>query len=241
MIRRARMHGHADAVAARASTTRRSPPRSCSTGSSPGKGESRASLGRERYLERMWRFMDETRGVIARAASPAGRLGRLEPSAVHHGRGVAKARSGRRSSACTTTASPTGTRQLINWCPGCRTSLSDLEVVRKPQTGTLWSVRYHLVRDDGSLDPDEHDHRRHDAAGDDPGRHRRGCPSRRPALPGARRPAGPDPVRRAGRARHRGRGRRAGTSARARSRSRRRTTTTTSPPGSATACRSSTS
>jgi valyl-tRNA synthetase len=27
-------------------------------------GQSRASLGRERYLERMWQFMDETRGVI---------------------------------------------------------------------------------------------------------------------------------------------------------------------------------
>ena len=27
-------------------------------------GESRASLGRERYLERMWRFMDETRPII---------------------------------------------------------------------------------------------------------------------------------------------------------------------------------
>ena len=36
--------------------------------------------------------------------------------------------------------------QLINWCPGCQTSLSDLEVVAKPQSGTIWSVRYHLVR-----------------------------------------------------------------------------------------------
>ena len=27
-------------------------------------GETRASLGRERYLERMWRFMDETRDVM---------------------------------------------------------------------------------------------------------------------------------------------------------------------------------
>ena len=34
--------------------------------------------------------------------------------------------------------------QLINWCPGCRTSVSDLEVIATP-TGTLWSVRYHFV------------------------------------------------------------------------------------------------
>ena len=43
--------------------------------------------------------------------------------------------------------------QLINWCPGCRTSVSDLEVVATPTKGTLWSVRYHFVRDDGSADP----------------------------------------------------------------------------------------
>ncbi|MFN8519994.1 MAG: class I tRNA ligase family protein [Chloroflexota bacterium] len=29
--------------------------------------------------------------------------------------------------------------RLINWCLGCRTSVSDLEVVGKPQVGTLWS------------------------------------------------------------------------------------------------------
>jgi valyl-tRNA synthetase len=37
------------------------------------------------------------------------------------------------------------TEALVNWCPGCRTSVSDLEVVATPETGTLWSVRYHLI------------------------------------------------------------------------------------------------
>ena len=45
--------------------------------------------------------------------------------------------------------------QLINWCPGCRTSVSDLEVIATPTKGTLWSVRYHFVRDDGTTDPDD--------------------------------------------------------------------------------------
>jgi hypothetical protein len=27
----------------------------------------------------------------------------------------------------------------------CRTSVSDLEVIPTPETGTLWSIRYHLV------------------------------------------------------------------------------------------------
>ena len=34
---------------------------------------------------------------------------------------------------------------LVNWCPGCRTSVSDLEVIPTPETGTLWRVRYHLL------------------------------------------------------------------------------------------------
>src|SRR5919205_4677097 len=37
------------------------------------------------------------------------------------------------------------TEALVNWCPGCRTSVSDLEVIPTPELGTLWSVRYHLV------------------------------------------------------------------------------------------------
>ena len=47
------------------------------------------------------------------------------------------------------------TEALVNWCPGCRTSVSDLEVVATPETGTLWTVRYHLVdAATGQPDPD---------------------------------------------------------------------------------------
>jgi valyl-tRNA synthetase len=31
---------------------------------------------------------------------------------------------------------------IVNWCPRCRTALSDLEVVHKDTTGKLWHVRY---------------------------------------------------------------------------------------------------
>ena len=37
------------------------------------------------------------------------------------------------------------TEALVNWCPGCRTSVSDLEVVATPETGTIWTIRYHLI------------------------------------------------------------------------------------------------
>jgi valyl-tRNA synthetase len=42
---------------------------------------------------------------------------------------------------------------LVNWCPRCLTTISDLENVHHDEPGTLWTIRYHLERDDGSPDP----------------------------------------------------------------------------------------
>ncbi|HWH24964.1 MAG TPA: valine--tRNA ligase, partial [Candidatus Limnocylindria bacterium] len=115
-------------------------------------GESRSSLGRERYLERMWRFINETREVMNgqhRRLGVSVDWGRLrftmdEGSA----RAVREAfdRLYRDGLAYRTEA-------LINWCPGCRTSVSDLEVIPTPETGSLWTIRYHLLDDDGQPDP----------------------------------------------------------------------------------------
>ena len=107
-------------------------------------GETRASLGRERYLERMWRFIESTRDIILGqqrrlgASMDWGRL-RFTMDAVSS-RAVREAfhRLYREGLAYRH-------ETLINWCPGCRTSISDLEVIATPQTGTLWTVRYHLV------------------------------------------------------------------------------------------------
>ena len=35
--------------------------------------------------------------------------------------------------------------RLINWCPGCRSALSDLEVDHDEVDSFLWHVRYPLV------------------------------------------------------------------------------------------------
>ncbi len=42
----------------------------------------------------------------------------------------------------------------MNWCPRCRTTISDLENIHRDQVGTLWTMRYHLAGSDGSPDPD---------------------------------------------------------------------------------------
>jgi valyl-tRNA synthetase len=115
-------------------------------------GETRASLGRERYLERMWQFMDETRGVIGRQMHRLGASAdwtrerfTMDPVSARAVR-VAFKRLYDAGLAYRGEA-------LVNWCPRCQTTISDLENVHRDETGTLWTVRYHLVGEDGAPDP----------------------------------------------------------------------------------------
>jgi valyl-tRNA synthetase len=116
-------------------------------------GETRESLGRERYLKRMWRFMDETRGVIGLQMRRLGASAdwtrerfTMDPMSARAVRTAFKrlydADLVYRGEA------------LVNWCPRCRTTISDLEKVPREETGSLWTIRYHLAREDGSPDPE---------------------------------------------------------------------------------------
>ncbi len=117
-------------------------------------GESRQSLGRERYLERMIAFSESTRPVMLAqqrrvgASADWGRLRYTMDEGSAKSVRVAFERLYRDGLAYRTEA-------LVNWCPGCQTSVSDLEVVPTPETGTLWLVRYHLIDEaTGEPDPD---------------------------------------------------------------------------------------
>jgi valyl-tRNA synthetase len=117
-------------------------------------GETRQSLGRERYLERMWQFINATREVMLGQQRRIGascdwsRLRFTMDEGSARAVRVAFERLYRDGLAYRTEA-------LVNWCPGCRTSVSDLEVIPRPETGTLWTVRYHLVDEaTGRPDPD---------------------------------------------------------------------------------------
>jgi len=120
-----------------------------------GEGETRESLGRERYLERMWRFINETREVMLgqeRRLGASADWGRLRFT-MDDGSARAVRVSFKRLYDDGLAYRAEG---LINWCPGCRTSVSDLEVIPTPETGTLWSIRYHLLdAATGEPSPDE--------------------------------------------------------------------------------------
>ncbi len=117
-----------------------------------GEGESRASLGRDRYLERMWAFINATREVMLGQQRRLGASCDWSRLRFTMDEGSAKAvrvsfeQLYRDDLAYRTEA-------LINWCPGCRTSVSDLEVIPKPETGSIWTIRYHLI-DEATGEPD---------------------------------------------------------------------------------------
>ena len=45
-------------------------------------------------------------------------------------------------------------QKLINWCPSCRTALSDLEVEHEEKNGSIWHIRYPVKDSDRSLTVD---------------------------------------------------------------------------------------
>jgi valyl-tRNA synthetase len=115
-------------------------------------GESRASLGRERYLERMQAFVAETREVMLGQQRRVG--GSCDWSRLRYTMDDGSAKAVREAfTRLYRDGLAYRAEGLINWCPGCRTSVSDLEVIPHSETGTLWSVRYHLI-DEATGEPE---------------------------------------------------------------------------------------
>ncbi len=115
-------------------------------------GESRQSLGRERYLGRMWQFMDETRGIIGEQHRRLGAS--LDWSRLRFTMDEGSARAVRVAFKRLWDAGLAYRGEaLVNWCPRCRTTISDLENVKREEPGTLWTIRYHLAAADGRPDP----------------------------------------------------------------------------------------
>ena len=115
-------------------------------------GDSRESLGRERYLERMWQFINTTREVMLGQQRRIGAS--LDWSRLRFTMDEGSARAVRVSfKRLYDDGLAYRTEALINWCPGCRTSVSDLEVIPTEETGSLWTIRYHVI-DEATGEPD---------------------------------------------------------------------------------------
>ena len=45
--------------------------------------------------------------------------------------------------------------RIVNWCPVCKTSISDAEVQYEEQHGHFWHIKYPLIREDGTVSDSE--------------------------------------------------------------------------------------
>jgi valyl-tRNA synthetase len=116
-------------------------------------GETRVSLGRDRYLERMWQFMDRTRGVIADQHHRLGASADWSRLRFTMDEGSARAVRVAFKRLWDAGLAYRG-EALVTWCPRCLTTISDLENLHTDEVGSLWTIRYHLERDDGTPDPE---------------------------------------------------------------------------------------
>ncbi len=107
-------------------------------------GLSRRELGRDAFLERVWAWKDEYEGSITRQLRrlgcscdwsrqrftlDAGLSRAVEEVFIRYHRDGLLYRG----------------NYIVNWCPGCGTAISDLEVDHEPEESRLYRVRYPLV------------------------------------------------------------------------------------------------
>lgn len=109
-----------------------------------GKGETRDSLGRDKFIEKVWDWKQQSGGTIERQMRRLGASGdwsrsvfTMDPMASDaiteafvrlHEKGLIY--RGQR---------------LVNWDPVLKTAISDLEVANEEENGHMWSIRYPLA------------------------------------------------------------------------------------------------
>ncbi|HHY93965.1 MAG TPA: valine--tRNA ligase [Firmicutes bacterium] len=110
-------------------------------------GTTRHELGRERFLERVWAWKDEYEATILSQLRRLGASCDWTRTRFTMDEGCSRAVREVFVSLWEKGLVYRGD-YIINWCPECRTALSDLEVEREETTGKLWYVRYPFA--DGS-------------------------------------------------------------------------------------------
>ena len=109
-------------------------------------GRSRQQIGREAFIERVWRWREESGRTII------GQLKKLGASCdwtreaftmdEPRQRAVLEAFVRLWEDGLLYRA-----ERLVNWCPRCETALADIEVVHEEIDGTLWHIRYPFAAD----------------------------------------------------------------------------------------------
>jgi valyl-tRNA synthetase len=111
-------------------------------------GLTRHDIGREEFLRRTWDFVNKSRARIFEQHKRLGISADWSRESFTMDPGPAKAVRTIFVDLFEKGLIYRGNR-LINWCPGCKSAVSDLEVDHEEVQGHLWHVRYPLVNEHG--------------------------------------------------------------------------------------------
>ncbi len=110
----------------------------------------RDSVGREKFIERVWKWRAESGGQIINQLKRLGCSCDWDRERFTMDEGLSRA-----VRKVFTTLYNEGLiykgDYIINWCPRCHTALSDLEVEHEPTAGKLYNIRYPYASGDGYL------------------------------------------------------------------------------------------
>ncbi|MSN26857.1 MAG: valine--tRNA ligase [Geobacter sp.] len=111
-------------------------------------GKDRHDLGREEFIERVWKWKAESGGQIIGQLKRLGASCDWERERFTMDEGLSKA-----VRTVFVKLYEDGLiyrdNRLINWCPRCHTALSDIEVEHEDKKGHLWHIRYPVAGEPG--------------------------------------------------------------------------------------------
>jgi len=113
-------------------------------------GLSRHDLGREKFVERVWQWKQEYGGQILNQIRREGASVDWTRFAFTMDEDLSRAVRESFVRLYEDGMIYRGNR-IVNWCPNDQTVLSDLEVLREPQKGKLYYIRYHFKEGDGGI------------------------------------------------------------------------------------------
>ncbi len=113
-------------------------------------GKSRHELGRERFVQRVWQWKEESGGTITRQLRRLGASVDWSRERFTMDEGLSEAVREVFVRLYEEGLIYRGKR-LVNWDPVLHTAVSDLEVISEEEQGHLWYLRYPLVNEEGYL------------------------------------------------------------------------------------------
>ncbi|NND46707.1 MAG: valine--tRNA ligase [Woeseiaceae bacterium] len=113
-------------------------------------GTSRRDVGREEFVKRVWKWKEESGGIIAKQTRRLGASVDWSRDRFTMDEGCSDAVREVFVSLYDEGLIYRGKR-LVNWDPVLHTALSDLEVLSNDEEGSLWHFRYPLASDNGHL------------------------------------------------------------------------------------------